>query len=88
MKKQCPIIDDTEGVTLTSLGGVFIVTAMGLLFAASVLTFEVWARRGAAASSRVNVSTSSGVVNQKSGWIDKGEYEGNKGTCSLGFTLE
>ena len=38
----CPITDDSEGITLRSLGGVFIATLIGLGFAMIVLVYEVY----------------------------------------------
>ena len=70
MKKDCPIIDDTEGVTLTSLGGVFIVTAFGLIFAASVLSVEVWTRQQEAKPLRL--INSSSVSEEGGQWFAKG----------------
>ena len=41
MRTNCPIMDDSEGITLTSLSGVFISTTIGLVIAMIVLGFEV-----------------------------------------------
>lgn len=41
LRGQCPIVDDSEGITLTSLSGVFISTSIGLVIAMIVLGFEV-----------------------------------------------
>ena len=75
MKKDCPIIDDTEGVTLTSLGGVFIVTAFGLIFAASVLSVEVWTRQQEAKPLRL--INSSSVSEEGGHWFAKGWRNSN-----------
>merc|ERR1712241_709628 len=40
-RSDCPILDDSEGITLRSLGGVFICTLFGLLIAMIVLVIEV-----------------------------------------------
>lgn len=40
-KSQCPNADDTEGITLESLGGVFIATLFGLALAMVTLAIEV-----------------------------------------------
>ena len=40
-RSDCPILDDSEGITLRSLGGVFICTLFGLLIAMVVLVIEV-----------------------------------------------
>lgn len=40
-KAQCPNADDTEGITLESLGGVFIATLFGLALAMITLAIEV-----------------------------------------------
>ena len=41
LRSDCPIVDDAEGITLTSLSGVFISIFLGLLIAMIVLGFEV-----------------------------------------------
>ena len=41
LRKLCPILDDSEGITLRSLGGVFIATLVGLGVAMLVLIVEV-----------------------------------------------
>ena len=40
-KNNCPVLDDSEGITLQSLGGVFIATLIGLVIAMITLAFEV-----------------------------------------------
>ena len=42
LRTMCPIMDDSEGITLRSLGGVFIATLVGLGIAMIVLIFEVY----------------------------------------------
>ena len=42
LRSLCPTLDDSEGITLTSLGGVFIATLVGLGIAMIVLAFEVY----------------------------------------------
>ena len=41
LRKLCPVLDDSEGITLRSLGGVFIATLVGLGVAMLVLIVEV-----------------------------------------------
>ena len=41
LRGDCPIVDDAEGITLTSLSGVFISTTIGLVIAMIVLGCEV-----------------------------------------------
>jgi hypothetical protein len=41
IRSDCPIVDDAEGISLTSLSGVFISTTLGLVIAMIVLGFEV-----------------------------------------------
>merc|ERR1719499_2520242 len=45
LRSLCPTLDDSEGITLRSLGGVFIVTLTGLAIAMIVLAFEVYMNR-------------------------------------------
>ena len=40
-RADCPVLDDSKGITLYSLGGVFISTAVGLVLAMVVLAAEV-----------------------------------------------
>ena len=42
LRSFCPTLDDSEGITLRSLGGVFIATLVGLGIAMVVLAFEVY----------------------------------------------
>ena len=44
-RHNCPVLDDTEGITLKSLGGVFIATLVGLVIAMITLVFEVYLQR-------------------------------------------
>ena len=53
---MCPITDDSEGITLRSLGGVFIATLVGLGIALIVLVFEVYANKKEAAKNEVKSS--------------------------------
>ncbi len=45
LRSLCPTLDDSEGITLTSLGGVFIATLVGLGIAMIVLAVEVYFHR-------------------------------------------
>ena len=42
LRSFCPTLDDSEGITLRYLGGVFIATLVGLAIAMVVLAFEVY----------------------------------------------
>jgi len=42
LRSLCPVLDDSEGITLRSLGGVFIATLVGLGIAMLVLIVEVY----------------------------------------------
>merc|ERR1711978_151526 len=42
LRSDCPTLDDSDGITLRSLGGVFIATLVGLGIAMIVLAFEVY----------------------------------------------
>ena len=50
-------MDDSEGITLTSLGGVFIATLVGLGIAMIVLAFEVYFHRREAKNAVMDIST-------------------------------
>ena len=41
-KKACPVLDDSAGITLQSLGGVFIATSIGVAIAMATLLVEVY----------------------------------------------
>ncbi len=41
LRNDCPILDDSDGITLQSLGGVFIATLIGLALALLTLAVEV-----------------------------------------------
>ena len=40
-KNNCPVYDDTDGISLRSVGGIFIGTVIGLALAMIVFLFEV-----------------------------------------------
>lgn len=44
-RNNCPVLDDSEGITLQSLGGVFIATLVGLIIALGTLVFEVYTQK-------------------------------------------
>ncbi len=44
-RNDCPILDDSDGITLQSLGGVFIATLIGLALALLTLAVEVVLQR-------------------------------------------
>ena len=44
-RHNCPVLDDSEGITLQSLGGVFIATLIGLAIAMVTLIVEVYMQR-------------------------------------------
>jgi ionotropic glutamate receptor len=44
-KNNCPVLDDSEGITLQSLGGVFIATLVGLTIAMITLVVEVFMQK-------------------------------------------
>ena len=44
---DCPVLDDSDGITLNSLGGVFIATLIGLVIALITLGVEVVLQAGA-----------------------------------------
>ena len=56
LRTMCPITDDSEGITLRSLGGVFIATLVGLGIALIVLVFEVYANKKEASKNEVKSS--------------------------------
>ena len=69
-RASCPVLDDSQGITLYSLGGVFIATAVGLGLAMVVLVAEVMYyrkqdNREMFASSRVTPESRIIKVNQK-----------------------
>ncbi|XP_066256016.1 ionotropic receptor 25a [Euwallacea similis] len=59
-KDDCPSTDDNEGITLESLGGVFIATLFGLALAMVTLAGEVWyyRRRGQREKEQMKVQKS------------------------------
>ena len=63
-RHNCPVLDDTEGITLKSLGGVFIATLVGLVIAMITLVFEVYMQRKKERNEVQNVSDVS-TVNPK-----------------------
>ena len=41
-RSTCPVLDDSKGITLKSLGGIFIATLVGLLLSLITLAYEMW----------------------------------------------
>ena len=59
-RNDCPILDDSDGITLQSLGGVFIATLIGLALALLTLAVEVvLQRRKEGGGNKVYTGTSS-----------------------------
>ena len=44
-RQTCPITDDSKGITLQSLGGIFLATLVGLLLSMITLAYEVWQQK-------------------------------------------
>ncbi len=42
---DCPVLDDSQGITLNSLGGIFLATLCGLLLSMITLAYEVWQQK-------------------------------------------
>ena len=57
-RNKCPVMDDSEGITLQSLGGVFIATLIGLGLALITLAVEVFLQRRKAAQIRNSAASS------------------------------
>ena len=69
-QNDCPVLDDSEGITLQSLGGVFIATLIGLGLALITLAVEVVLQKKKE-SSKVRASHVGGKGVQDN---DHGEY--------------
>lgn len=44
-RASCPVKDDSQGITLKSLGGIFLATLCGLLLSMITLAYEVWQQK-------------------------------------------
>lgn len=44
-RNDCPVLDDSQGITLRSLGGIFLATLCGLLLSMITLAYEVWQQK-------------------------------------------
>ena len=44
-RNKCPVLDDSQGITLRSLGGIFLATLCGLLLSMITLAYEVWQQK-------------------------------------------
>ena len=44
-RNECPVLDDSKGITLNSLGGIFLATLVGLLLSMITLAYEVWQQK-------------------------------------------
>ncbi len=60
---DCPVLDDSEGITLQSLGGVFIATLIGLAIAMITLGVEVYMQKKK--EKEVKPENASTMVNEK-----------------------
>ena len=60
LRSFCPTLDDSEGITLRSLGGVFIATLVGLAIAMVVLAFEVYFHKKDAKNNVQDISSGGG----------------------------
>ncbi|XP_066148112.1 ionotropic receptor 25a [Euwallacea fornicatus] len=71
VKGACPSTDDNEGITLESLGGVFIATLFGLALAMVTLAGEVWyyRRRGQREKEQIKVQKSKNLPDTISGLL-------------------
>ena len=64
LRSFCPTLDDSEGITLRSLGGVFIATLVGLGIAMVVLAFEVYFHKKDAKNNVQDISSNGNQSNQ------------------------
>ena len=62
LRSFCPTLDDSEGITLRSLGGVFIATLVGLAIAMVVLAFEVYFHKKDAKNNVQDISNNSATT--------------------------
>ena len=44
-RNDCPVLDDSKGITLRSLGGIFLATLCGLLLSLITLAYEMWQQK-------------------------------------------
>jgi len=44
-RNDCPVLDDSKGITIQSLGGIFIATFVGLALSMITLAYEVWQQK-------------------------------------------
>jgi len=44
-RTNCPVLDDSKGITLRSLGGIFLATLAGLILSMITLAYEVWQQK-------------------------------------------
>ena len=42
---HCPVLDDSKGITINSLGGIFIATLVGLMVSMITLAYELWQQK-------------------------------------------
>ena len=42
---NCPVLDDSKGITINSLGGIFIATLVGLVISMITLAYELWQQK-------------------------------------------
>ncbi len=45
VRNNCPVLDDSKGITIKSLGGIFLLTLAGLVLSMVTLAYEVWQQK-------------------------------------------
>ena len=66
-RNDCPILDDSQGITLRSLGGIFLATLCGLILSMLTLAYEVWQEKRAEKNKVHEFSPSPSPTKVKSG---------------------
>lgn len=62
IRNNCPVVDDSKGITIQSLGGIFIATLGGLILSMITLAFEVWQQKKQEKNNQVS-EISPGAIN-------------------------
>ena len=56
LRSNCPTLDDSEGITLQSFSGVFILTMIGLIMSMIVLMLEMYLQRNEKDENNLNLT--------------------------------
>ncbi len=83
-RNKCPVLDNSQGITLRSLGGIFLATLCGLMLSMITLAYEVWQQKKQEKNKVHELDPSGGVVKGAGGRITKSSHHGPSKLITVG----